>query len=235
MRLCFFAQLVIFVTNVYQPRKDDTTTMKYQRVKAGFIRYPDAELLVAAGRILQAMKNSTVFTDPQPPLADIETAFEDYRQKVYAAGGGGLIYNTARRESKRRLAGLLQKLALYVNIMADGNLSTLHGSGFPVTGRRKKGQSPDIPGQPFLRDGRKSGEIAFGFKPVGRDMFYDYCFATEIDQLGNPRWGEIHVTTRSWTDYADWFEPGSLVYFRVRARNKHGVSNWTDPVRRRVP
>ena len=160
MRLCFCAQLVMFAVDVYQTTRDNTITMKYQRVKAGFIRYSDAELLVAAGRILQAMKNSSVFTDPHPPLTDIEAAFEDYRQKVYAAGGGGLIYNTARRESKRRLAGLLQKLALYVNIMADGNLSTLHGSGFPVMGRRKKGQSPDTPGQPFLRDGR--GTLANG-------------------------------------------------------------------------
>ena len=131
-------------------------------------------------------------------------------------------------------AGLLQKLAQYVNIMGDGNLSALHGSGFPVMGRRKRGPSPGTPGQPFLRDGRKSGEVAFGFKPVGRDMFYDYCFATEVDKHGNPRWGEIHVTTRSWTDYTDGFEPGSWVYFRVRARNKHGESHWTQPIRRRV-
>src|SRR5690606_17857558 len=197
-------------------------------------RYPDAELLVAAGRILQVMKNSLVFTDPKPSLAEIETAFADYQQKVYAAGGGGFIYNTAKRESKRRLADLLQKLALYVNVVGDGNLSILHSSGFPVMGRRKKGQSPDTPGQPFLRDGRRSGEVAFGFKPVGRDMFYDYCFATEVDKGGNPIWGEIHVTTRSWTAYADGFPPGTLLYFRVRARNKHGASHWTQPIQRWV-
>lgn len=71
------------------PRKKNTITMKHQRVKAGFIRYPDAELLVAAGRIMQAMKNSLVFTDPRPSLAEIETAFVDYQQKVYAAGAVG--------------------------------------------------------------------------------------------------------------------------------------------------
>ncbi|MFB2119085.1 hypothetical protein [Parapedobacter sp. 2B3] len=190
--------------------------MKYQRAKAGFIRYPDAKLLVAAGVILRAMKNSLVFTDPRPSLEEIETAFEDYQQKVYAAAGGGLLYNTAKRESKRRLADLLQKLALYVNVVSDGNLNKLHGSGFPVLERRKKGRSPDTPGQPFLRDGRRSGEVAFGFKPVGRDMFYDYCFATAVDKKGNPIWGEIHVTTRSWTAYAGGFAPRSLVYFRVR-------------------
>ncbi len=205
--------------------------MKYQRAKAGFIRYPDAKLLVAAGWILQCMRNSLVFTDPRPTLAEIEAAFEDYRQKVYAAAGGGLFYNTAKRESKRRLSDLLQKLAMYVNIMSDGDLPKLYSSGFPVVDRRRKGRSPDTPGQPFLRDGRRKGEVAFGFKPVGRDMFYDYCFATAIDNRGNPQWGELHVTTRSWTDYADGFPRHTEVYFRVRARNKHGVSNWTQPIR----
>src|SRR5690606_30356779 len=106
--------------------------MKYQRVKAGFIRYPDSKLLVATGRILQCMKHSLVFTEPRPSLEEIEHAFEDYQQKVYAAAGGGFIYNTAKRESKRRLADLLQKLALYVNVVSDGHLPTLHSSGFPV-------------------------------------------------------------------------------------------------------
>lgn len=208
--------------------------MKYQRAKAGFIRYSDSKLLVAAGHILLCMKNSLTFTDPRPPLAEIESAFEDYQQKVYAAAGGGLLYNTAKRESKRRLADLLQKLALYVNVVCDGDLPKLYSSGFPVVDRRRKGRSPDTPGQPFLRDGRKAGEVAFGFKPVGRDMFYDYCFATAVDKRGSPIWGELRTTTRSWTDYADGFVSGSEVYFRVRARNKHGVSHWTQPIRRFV-
>ncbi len=205
--------------------------MKYQRAKAGFIRYSDSELLVATGRILLSMKGSLVFTDPMPSLDEIESAFADYQKKVYAAAGGGLLYSAAKRESKRRLADLLQKLALHVNVISDGDLHKLHSSGFPVLARRRKGRSPDIPSQPFLRDGRRSGEVAFGFKPVGRDMFYDYCFATAIDKRGNPIWGEPRITTRSWTDYADGFTPGTYVYFRVRARNKHGASDWTPTIR----
>ena len=205
--------------------------MKYQRAKAGFIRYRDSDLLVATGRILLAMKDSSVFVRPNPPLADIETAFADYQQKVYAAAGGGTLYSAAKRESKRRLAALLQKLAFYVSVEIDGSRGKRHSSGVQGRGRRRGGRSPDIPGQPFLRDGRKSGEVALGFKPVGRDMFYDYCFATRLDGKGNPIWGELRTTTRSWTDYADGFTPHTDVYFRVRARNRHGESHWTQPVR----
>lgn len=206
-------------------------SMKYQRATAGFIRYRDSELLVVAGAILRAMRRSLVFTDPIPPLAEVEAALVDYQQKLYAAVGGGRLHSIAKRESKERLADLLQKLALYVNVVSNGDLALLYSSGFTVLAKRRKGQSPEMPGQPFLKDGRRRGEVAFGFKPVGRDMFYDYCFATTVDKRGNPLWGEVRTTTRSWTDYADGFASGSYVYFRVRARNRHGISRWTDPIK----
>ena len=208
--------------------------MKYQRAKAGFFRYADSKLLVVGGAIIHSLKHSLFFTDPQPSLAEVEAAFADYQQKVYEASGGGLLYTTAKRESKRRLANLLQKLAFYVSVQSDGDLAKLRSSGFPLLEKRGKGTSPGMPMQPFLDDGRRSGEIAFGFKPVGRDMSYDYCFATELDKQGMPLWGELLTTTRSFRDYVDGFVPGTLVYFRVRARNRHGISNWTQPISWRV-
>lgn len=205
--------------------------MKYERVTASFYRYPDSELLVAAGRIVRAMKESPVYVDPKPSLAEVEAAYLDYHEKLLEAAGGGHIYRARKRESKRRLADVLQALAHYINIAHNGDLVALHKSGFPVIAKRRKGRSPDTPAQPFLRDGRVSGEVAFGFKPVGRDMLYEYCFAVEVDSKGRPIWMEVHTTTRSFTDYAGGFTPGCYVYFRVRARNKHGMSHWTQPIR----
>lgn len=204
--------------------------MKYQRVKASFYRYPDSQLLVAAGRIVQAMKTSEVYTDPRPSLAEVEAAYVDYKQKLLEASGGGLYYRARKRESKRRLSDLLQALAYHVNVACDGDLVRLYQSGFPVLAKRRKGKAPTTPQSPFLRDGRVSGEVASGFKPVGRDMLYEYCFATETDDMGLPLWGEIRTTTRSFTQYTNGFRPGNYIYFRVRARNRHGASHWTPAV-----
>jgi len=204
--------------------------MKYQRAKAGFIRYADSKLLVVGGRIIHEMKHSSFFTDPKPSLAEVEAAYLDYQEKVFKASGGGRLYTSAKQESKRLLADLLQELAFYVSTKSDGDLSKLHSSGFPVLEKRRKGQVPDTPRQPFLDDGRRSGEVAFGFKSVGRDLYYDYCFAVERDEKGVLLWGELRTTTRSFRDYADGFKPGSQVFFRVRARNRHGESQWTQPI-----
>lgn len=212
--------------------------MKYQRAKAGFFRYADGKLLVVGGRIINQLKHSSFFTAPEPSLAEgeeVEAAYLDYQQKVFKASGGGLLHSPAKRESKRRLADLLQKLAFYVSVKSDGDRSRLYSSGFPVLDKKRKGTSLDTPGAPFLQDGRVHGEITYGFKPVGRDTFYDYCFAAAAEKSGNPIWRELRTTTRSFKTSAGGFTPGSYyIYFRVRARNRHSVSHWTDPIRRIV-
>lgn len=204
--------------------------MKYIRAKAGFIRYADEKLVVTASWIIQCMKQSDIFVDPTPPIEMIEEAYNDYYQKVVQSVGGSRLVKTQKRESKKILSDLLQELVFYVNVVSDGDLAKLYSSGFPVLAGKRKGQSPDTPRDPFLRDGRRSGEVAFGFEPVGRDMLYDYCFAAEVDDNDIPVWGEEQTTSRSFKAYQDGFKPGQYIYFRVRARNKHGFSHWTTTV-----
>lgn len=204
--------------------------MKYIRAKAGFFRYADERLVVTASWIIQCMKQSDIFVDPTPPIQEIEEAYRDYYQKVVESVGGSRLVKTQKRESKERLSDLLQELVFYVNVVSDGNLAKLYSSGFPVVNGKRKGQAPDTPGNPFLQDGRRSGEVAFGFQPVGRDMLYDYCFATEVDDNNQPLWGVEQTTSRSFKAYQDGFSIGQFIYFRVRARNKHGCSHWTSAI-----
>jgi len=205
--------------------------MKYIRAKANFYRYADEKLVVAAAHILDRMENSSLFVDPIPSLAEVKEAYTDYFEKVIEAKNKSRLSAAYKRESKRRLSDLLQNLAFYVNMVCDGDLAQLLSSGFPVLTGKRKGQSPDTPADPYLCDGRRSGEVGFGFKPVGRDMFYEYCFAMGVNDSGEPIWGEIHVNTKSFRSYMPGFTPGQYIYFRVRARNKHGHSRWTNPIR----
>src|SRR5690606_33329631 len=106
-----------------------------------------------------------------------KAAIHDYESKLYKAQQGGLLQREAKRESKRKLATTLQELAFYVNRVADGDLTLLYSSGFPVFTGRKKGFVPDTPGRPVLKDGSVSGQAVLSFGPVGRDMIYEYRVA----------------------------------------------------------
>lgn len=216
-------ELILFIDLVCAP-------MKYIRAKANFIRYTDAELVVTASWIIRCMKESAIFVDPKPTIAEIEEAYHDYYQKVVASAGGGRLAKAQKREGKKKISALLQELVFYVNVVSDGDLAKLYSSGFPVLAGKQKGQSPATPASPFLTDGRRSGEVAFGFQPVGRDMLYDYCFATQLGADNLPVWDEEQTTSRSFKAYQDGFEPGQHIYFRVRARNKHGCSPWSPTI-----
>lgn len=206
--------------------------MKYQRVKTSFFTEKDSHLLVQARRVLAALSDSTVFASPNPPLVELKAAIADYETKLYKSLDGNVLQREEKRESKKELAVVLQGLAFYVNQICNGDLTLLHSSGFPVFVARRKGTSPDMPGLPNPKDGRVSGEICLSFAPVGRDMQYEYCIAESIDKnTKNFIWGEIQYTTRSFKNYVNGFKAGQTVYFRVRARNKHGISDWTEPVR----
>jgi hypothetical protein len=114
---------------------------------------------------------------------------------VRAANDGNRVKKAHKRESKQKLCALFQQLVVYFNLVSDGRLSLLYSSGFRVLTEKCKGQIPNPPTAPFLSDGRTSEEVAFGFKPIGRDMFYDYRFAANVDSTGLPQWEEIAYKT----------------------------------------
>ena len=205
--------------------------MKYIRAKANFFRLADEKFIVMGARVIQCMKESKVFTDPTPSVEQLEEAYTAYYQAVVPAGSRSRETQALKRERKRALADLFQQLVYYVNTVADGKLSHLYSSGFPVLNGKRTGVVPDTPTGVILNDGRRSGEIAFRFTPVGRDMQYEYCFALEDFNNKELLWGEPLFTTRSFRAYQDGFTTGSYIYFRVRARNKTGVSDWSTPLR----
>lgn len=206
--------------------------MKYQRVQTSFYRTNDSQLLVQAYAILRAVSDAEVFPDPSPTLVDLKALVTDYETKLHDSFGGSIFQRESKRASKKQLADALQQLAHYVNKVCDGNLALLYRSGFPVFTGRKKGRIPDTPGLPALKDGRVSGEVCLSFGPVGRDMQYEYCIGTFINKDAKSlEWGEIQYTTRSFKNYIKGFTAGQEIYFKVRARNKHGVSDWTEAVK----
>jgi len=206
--------------------------MKYQRAKSSFFRSKDAHLLVQANAILHGLTGSSVFPSPRPTLAELKAAIHDYESKLYKAQQGGLLQREAKRESKRKLATTLQELAFYVNRVADGDLTLLYSSGFPVFTGRKKGFVPDTPGRPVLKDGSVSGQAVLSFGPVGRDMIYEYRIADSVDMASKkPIWGEIKYTTRSFKNIVQGYASGQTIWIQVRARNKHGASDWTESVK----
>ena len=93
-----------------------------------------------------------------------------------------------------------------------------------------KGIHPHTPEGIRILDGQSSGEINVTFDPVGRDMQYEYCITDQYGPDGKLAWGDIHLTTRSFKNLHSGLTPGRYYFVKVRACNKKGVSDWSNPV-----
>lgn len=215
--------------------------MSYIRALKGFGHHKDNVILVEADVVLSSMDGNPRFPDPIPPLSEVESVYNEYAASLARASWTqGRVDRALKRKSKAKLAQLLGELADYVNRVAQGELSVLYASGFPVFTGRKKGKSPDVPTKGRLSDGRLSNELRYDFDSLGRDMTYEYTYATwtsdeEIDpESPKLQWEQSRFTSRSRNNLIKDVPSRSVVYAKVRAINRHGVGDWSTVVSFRV-
>ena len=107
--------------------------MKKQRIKTNFGKRPDGKLIVLTHTIIDSMTGNTNFLTPQPTLANLATALDEFETAVSAASTGGAMQKTIRDQKKEVLAELMEKEAIYVTLVSDGDVAKLQSSGFELT------------------------------------------------------------------------------------------------------
>lgn len=147
-------------------------------------KYSDAELNVQALVVGTKMTGNTNFPPPYPPptpaltaLSAAQTAF----QSTLIAAATGSKEETATKDAARKiLAGILQQLAIYVNIVSNGDVAMMLSSGFPVS----KQSSPIGPlpkPSNFKVVATSSGTLQLSVDPV--DGAYTYQW--ELQRIGS--------------------------------------------------
>jgi len=107
--------------------------MKKQKAIISFLHVRDNDLTEIAQLVHDKMFSNPDFPNPIPTLADFFTAIQFYSDALIKSKDG-TKKDTAFKNAKRKiLVKMLSNLGNYVNITADGDLSKLDGSGFPLT------------------------------------------------------------------------------------------------------
>jgi len=205
--------------------------MRKSTVHISYETWDDYSLATLAGRTLSAMTDNPHFADPRPAIADYTALVEDYRNKhEIASKRGSQEQREAKDNARKSLLSAMKEMAFYVNITSDGNREMLASSGFVIVPEPKSLGYPGVVKNMRLVDGRISGEVRLLFASIRNASEYEYCYATSLDESGSPQWGELLRTTNSRMNYIGGLEPGTVVYTRVRARNRKGIGDWNDSV-----
>ncbi len=197
----------------------------------GFKQLSDDVLLVRTVTVLQAMTNNTAFTTPLPSLADVDTAWRDFQEKLSIARRRGSPYDTAAKNaSKLQLAEMLRQLAFYVNRIANGDLQILLSSGFMLNNHPKAVDVPNAVTNVTLREGRQSGQMRMDFEKQSQVLLYEYRYGLKPEGTEEPQWSAIFMTTSTRNNLLAPLEPFLRYYVQVRSVNGLGKSPWSEPV-----
>jgi len=142
----------------------------------GFLNSDSNELLINdITVVVMAQKdNADIYTDPDPPLADIQLSLDNFSTSVHLVNSGPA--DTIIRNNLRLvLVNQVRLLASYVTVACKGSMANLILSGFPP--QKGKGQPVGIPAQPqglTVKHGAQLGELVTRVNPVFGAAIYTY-------------------------------------------------------------
>ena len=93
----------------------------------------DTELINDVDVILLGVGNNpNIYKTPNPPLADIQTASDNFAAALAAKASGGQADTSKKNNLRLILVGLMRQLANYVATACLGDMTNLLLSGFPT-------------------------------------------------------------------------------------------------------
>jgi len=204
--------------------------MQNRYANTSFDKMSDDAFATLGVTVITAMTANPNFETPSPALADVQVLVDDFRDKLAVTRKGSPFNTSEKNHSRQLLETELKKLAFYVNTVANGALHIVLSSGFPVKQLRTALNIPAIPERLRLMDTAQSGQLRFDFNSVKSAWEYEYCYATETDEQGEPIWTDLFTTTRSRNNILAPLQPASICRVKARARNGKGISDWSEPV-----
>lgn len=202
-----------------------------QQALGGFRRERDEAVLLRGKIVVLAMTDNPYFVRPEPNLATLGAAIDDYEYKLARARRPGSPEDTAAKNDARKVAEkMLKRLAFYVTHTADGNLSQLLSSGFEISSPPKKGETPTSVVGITLRDGRQKGQMRLDFDSNPSAQLYEYQVCRADANGSSGEWGRRYFTSSSRLNIIAPLISYQRYGVRVRAVNGHGCSDWSEMV-----
>ncbi len=186
----------------------------------------DALLINNCSVILKAMTdNIAIYDKPTPPLADIQTAWDNFSDAVAVAATGGPADTVKKNNQRLVLANLVRQLAAYVSVACKGSMENLILSGFPTQKpvRQPIGALPQPQGL-TVTHGDLRGELSGKVNPVFGAVIYNWRLTP-----GTPGATPVVVQDTSASHTFTNLSAGVNYLIEVSAAGTAGQSDWSNP------
>lgn len=197
--------------------------MKMPKINLGFSRFSDANFLAKSNHIYLKLNGNAYFPDPNPTLAAVLAAINDYSARLNEAQELGKDNVAEKNKSRQVLEGLLKTLGLWVMFTANGNLTMLISSGYDITKEPEPGKLGDM-GPLMLSNGNVPGTLKVkADRPAAAQSFIHQI--TDTLPTESTVWKSTTTGTCRFTHSS--LQPGKQYWVRVIATATKGQESYS--------
>ena len=202
--------------------------MRTPKLVTNYEYMSDAELASLASRTADALRTNTNFPDLDPPFETYEPVALGYIAKhaITATSRASTQQTREKDEARDALIVMMRRVATYINNFTDVSSTQLSSGFLPVAPPTTLGV-PGAPAWSRLRHSNRPAEILLEFGAVRQAYEYEMEIAYETDVQGQLIWQTVGTNSSSRGNYYAPVQDGVRYYFRVRARNRKGISAWS--------
>jgi hypothetical protein len=106
---------------------------KIQKILIDFVNYTDAVLVQFVQAVILALTGNPNFATPQPTIAVLTAALDDFQAAISDAEMGGPTERAIREQKRDALIILLRQLALYIQMVSGGDVAMMLSSAMNVS------------------------------------------------------------------------------------------------------
>lgn len=177
-------------------------------------RYTDAKLSDFTGNCISAITGSSSFPTPDPSIATMTTALNEFDAACTAAANRDTQKIQEREAKREALINLMYLLQAYIAYAAKGDIVVAESSFFKFLKGRKPSVPLSAPANLMVTNSTQTGTMYVSVDAVQGARAYIHQYTTD-PTLKEESWVSMTCTKSKCT--IDGLTPGTVYYWRVAA------------------
>ncbi|MEP7374593.1 MAG: hypothetical protein ABI675_14460 [Chitinophagaceae bacterium] len=195
------------------------------KILKDFSRYTDSEIDDFAQGVIDGLTANADFPTPQPTVAVLTTAKNEYTTALAAAGGGGEMETQIKNQQRVALEDVLAQEADYVDLASGGDAAKILSTGFKVSKTPQPQGERARPGNVRVTSPAK-GQLDCRCDPVDGARMYDWSV-----QKQNSTDAPIRKQTPSAKLLLTDLQSGAEYGVKVVSLGTNPILNWSDEIK----
>jgi hypothetical protein len=197
----------------------------------GFTGLSYSELAALSSAVENGMSGNPAYPNPPVDMAVFKAAVESFAAAIVRALGGGQQALADRDRERVVVIKALRQLGPYVQAQCHDDMAVFTSSGFQAASTTRLPPQPLSPPDVRKIDQGVTGQLLVRITSVAGARTYELRYAALAGATPGPWTTEVLVKTKGATP-VNGLTPGTTYAFQVRALNKLGYTNWSDPTSR---